>query len=334
MPTSSDNTVATAEPQSAAAAAHGSGERPRLSAEELVERWHGIGARAGAMLRDPSAPQFVAAAGRADDDISALIGDEAERSLLLLIQGAGADVQRYSVSHALLVTVVCDLAARLLPGCSDEQRRSLRQAALTMNIGMTRLQDQLARQDGPVTADQRALIENHAARGHELLGELGVADELWLQAVLHHHDAPPGALAEQPEPLRLARLIQRADLFAARMSPRKQRAALSANVAAKGAYFDERKQPDEAGSLVIKALGVHPSGSYVQLASGELAVVLRRGAVVGKPLVAAVADVHGSPYVQPILRGTESKGNAIARGVPPKDVRVRVALERLLKLAR
>jgi hypothetical protein len=308
--------------------------KPRLKGEELVERWHGVSLRAGALLRDPAAPQFLAAVQRADDDITALLGDEAERSLLMMIQSAGAYAERYSVRHALLVTSVCELAARFLPGCTDEMRRSLRHAALTMNIGKTRLQDQLALQDSPLTADQRTLVEGHAARSHELLGEMGVTDGLWLEAVLHHHDAPPGALLEQPVGMQLARLIQRADLFAARMSPRKLRAALSANVAAKGTYLDERKQPDMAGALVIKALGVYPAGSYVQLASGELAVVLKRGPLANNPLVAAIADGHGSPYVNPAPRNTDTKLTAVVRGVPPKEVRVRVPIERLLKLAK
>lgn len=329
--------TATPEPEAANAAldpVKPNTKRPGLKVDELIERWHGISLRAGAMLRDPAAPQFLAAAKRADEDIAALLAEESERSLLLLIHTAGADAQRYSVTHALLVTVVCDLAAQFLPDCGDEQRRSLRQAALTMNIGMTRLQDQLALQDGPLTADQRTLIEGHATRSGELLREMGVADEAWLEAVAHHHDAPPGALAEQSPAMQLARLIQRADMFAARMSPRKLRAALSANVAAKGAYLDERKQPDQAGSLVIKALGIYPAGSYVQLASGELAVVLRRGAAANKPLVAAVVDSHGRPYIQPSPRTTETRANAVVRGVPPNEVRVRVPIERLLKLAR
>lgn len=309
-------------------------ERPRLRAGELIEGWHGISGRLGSVLRDPSATTFAAAVRRADDEICALLETEAERSLLLLIHGAGAEAQRYSVMHALLVAVVCELAARLMPACSDDSRRSLRMAALTMNVGMTRLQDQLALQDVPLTADQRTLVDGHALRSHEILGEMGVTDPLWLDAVLHHHDAPPGALDDKPDSMQMARIIQRSDLFAARMSPRKLRAALAANVAAKGAYFDELKQPDHAGSLIIKALGVYPAGSYVQLAGGELAVVLRRTTNANKPLVAAVADGHGSPYVQPSVRATDTRVTTIVRGVPPMEVRVRVPMERLLKLAR
>ncbi|MDH5540991.1 MAG: hypothetical protein OEY03_16425 [Rhizobacter sp.] len=309
-------------------------ERPRLSIAALVEQWHGVTLRASTMLREPEATSFIAAAERADEEIAALIRDEPEASLLLHIHTAGADLQRYSVTHALLVTVVCDLASRALQGCTDEHRRSLRRAALTMNIGMTRLQDELALQIGKVTPEQRSLIDGHAARSAELLTEMGVADELWLEAVTHHHNTPPGPLAEQPIAMQLARLVQRADVFAARMSPRKARAALSAALAAKGAYYDENEKPDEAGSLVIKAVGIYPAGSYVQLASGELAIVLRRGSAPNKPVVAGIADSNGIPNVQPVLRTTDKSANAIVRGVAPTDVRVRTPVERLLKLAR
>ena len=317
----------------AAALPSGPDKRP-LSVDDLLDGWQGISLRAGALLRDPAAPQFLAAAARVDDDITGLLAQESERTLLLMIHGAGASAERYSVSHALMVTVVCELAARFLPDYTPEVRRSLRLAALTMNIGMTRLQDQLALQNSPLTDEQRSLVDGHSTQSHTLLTELGVTDELWLQAVLHHHDAPPGAWAEQALGMQLARLVRRADLFSARMSPRKKRAALSANVAAKGTYLDELKQPDMAGALVIKALGVYPAGSYVQLASGELAVVLKRSAVAKEPLVAAVADRDGNSYVQPAPRSTDTRLTAVVRGVPPKEVRVRVPIERLLKLAR
>ena len=309
-------------------------DRQRLTVEEFVNSWQGITLRVNALLREPTAAGFSAALGRADEEIAGLIRGEAETSLLLLIHTASTDLQRYSAMHALTVTVVCDLAARLLPDFGEAERRSLRQAALTMNIGMTRLQDQLALQADKVTPDQRAAIDGHATRSVELLREMGVSDELWLEAVLHHHDAPPGSLSELPLPMKLARLVQRADVFVARMSPRKARAAMSAALAAKGAYYDENEKPDEAGSLVIKALGIYPAGSCVQLHSGEQAIVLRRTEAVNKPLVVAIADGNGLPHVQPVVRATTQRSHAIVHGVQPKDVRVRTPVERLLKLAR
>jgi len=172
----------------------------RLKPAETIERWHGLYSSACALLRAPAGAQFPAMVGRLDDELVSLVDTEPEASLLLLIHEAGNDLQRYSCRHSLLVTVICELTARGLPEFDAVQRRSLRQAALTMNIGMTRLQDELALQDTSVTPEQRAEIQVHAAQGQEMLRGLGVDDRLWLEAVLRHHDAPPGPLADQPPP--------------------------------------------------------------------------------------------------------------------------------------
>ena len=116
--------------------------------------------------------------------------------------------------------------------CSSDLQ-SLRCAALTMNVAMTALQNQLAQQSSPLNAQQRAQVDAHPARAVEALRGAGVDDALWLEAVLHHHDAPGGPLAGMEPAQRLARLIRRADVFAARMSPRRGRLAMSATAAAR-----------------------------------------------------------------------------------------------------
>ena len=45
---------------------------------------------------------------------------------------------------------------------------------------------------------------------------MGVGDHDWLATVRDHHRQAPGRLADRTRPQRLARLIQRADMFAAR----------------------------------------------------------------------------------------------------------------------
>jgi HD-GYP domain-containing protein (c-di-GMP phosphodiesterase class II) len=227
---------------------------------------------------------------------------------------------------------VCELAARHL-GWPADWRPSLRRAALTMNIAMTTLQDQLALQDGPVTPRQREVIDMHAARAATQMQKLGVADELWLDAVEHHHASPPGPLAELPPMLQLARLIQRADIFAARLSPRKMRQALAATAAAKAAYLDENQQADEAGAAIIKGLGIYPPGSYVRLANQEIGVVLRRGKRANEPLVASIISKSGTPLGEPVVRDTRLKGLDISGGVAPHEIKLRLNLERLLQLS-
>ncbi len=108
--------------------------------------WQNIALRAGALLHDPPSQDFVPRLQRLDQDLQDLLRSDPDAGLLVLVQQAVGEFHQYSVHHALLVSVVCDLAARELADWPDEQRVPLRCAALTMNIAMTALQDQLALQ--------------------------------------------------------------------------------------------------------------------------------------------------------------------------------------------
>ncbi|HEV7914080.1 MAG TPA: hypothetical protein VGP22_09950, partial [Albitalea sp.] len=126
--------------------------------------------------------------------------------------------------------------------------------------------------------------------------------------------------------------IQRADIFAARLSPRRMRQAMAATAAAKAAYLDENQQAGAAGAAIIKAVGIYPPGSHVRLASSEVAVVLRRGRRANEPVVASVIGKSGTPLGEPAVRDTRMKPHAISAGVAPHEVKVRLNLARLMTL--
>lgn len=304
-----------------------------MDADALMDVWSGIALRAGALLRDPAGPDFQARLLKLDEQVHDITVAEPDRSLLWLVHHNTSDSRNYSVLHALLVAVVCELAADCLDGLPDDLKPSLRRAALTMNLGVMRLQDELAQQPGVLSDEQRGALQDHGLRAAEALRESSVADALWLGAVEHHHDAPAGPLDALPPAMQLARLVQQADIFAARLSPRKARRALSANDAAKGIYFDERKSPDECGAAVIKAVGLYAPGSFVLLRNGEMAVVVRRGERANQPLVVSVATVQNMPFSQPQRRDGSLPVHAVVAGLPPHQMRVRVPLGKLLRLA-
>jgi len=312
-------------PEASAAAA------VRKSVEDPVNAWNNLMLRSSALLHDPPQADFGTRVEKLERDLVELLEADPDAGLLTLIHATTSELHQYSVTHSLLVTSVCELAARNLPWSAD-WRRSMRRAALTMNIAMTTLQDTLALQDSPVTPRQREVIDGHAAKASRMLRELGVADELWLQAVEHHHASPPGPLAELSPCMQLARLIQRADIFAARLSPRKMRQAMPAIAAAKAAYLDENQKADEAGAAIIKGVGIYPPGSYVRLASTEVAIVLRRGLRANEPKVASIISRSGTPLGEPAMRDIRQKAYEITGGVAPHEVKVRLNLQRLLQL--
>ena len=324
--------IAQAQPDAAALAAPNAAPAERRPAADPLQVVRGLQMHIGKLLREAPQADFAARLARQAETLFALAEADPDTALLALVDATTCESRDYSTTHAMLVAVVCDLAARHVPAWTHEQRASLRCAALTMNIAMTALQDALAQQLAPPNPLQRRQIDSHAQRGADLLAAGGVDDALWIEIVRHHHGAPPGPLADLPPAQQLARLVKRADIFAARLSPRRRRSALSGAAAAKAAYLDEHQQPDAAGAAIVKATGIYPPGSYVRLASGEIAVVMRRGARANEPLVAGVIGRTGSPIVEPALRDTRLAQHAVTAGVAPDAVKLRLNLERLLSL--
>ena len=300
----------------------------------LMDSWSTVAVRASVLLRDEWRSDSVARLRQLDADVCELLASEPNGSLLWLVHHNTREPQNYSVLHALLVTAVCELTSDYLTNMSADMRASARLAALTMNLSITRLQDELARQQTPVTEDQRAALSDHGARAAASLGESGVSDPLWLGAVDHHHSAPAGTLESLEPMMQIARLVRKADIFAARLSPRGVRHALAANEAAKGIFLNEQQAPDETGGAIIKAVGIYVPGSSVLLRSGEVAVVVRRGLLANQPLVASISNPQGMPLSDPRLRDCQQSAHAVASGLPPHQRRVRVALGPLLRLAK
>jgi HD-GYP domain-containing protein (c-di-GMP phosphodiesterase class II) len=254
--------------------------------------------------------------------------------LLSLFFLSSRDLDRYSGTHAMLVSVMCGIAARDVLKWPAVQETVLCHAALTMNIGMSVQQDRMAQQKEPLNPKQRELVREHPSHSAALLRQLGVTNRDLLEAVLDHHAKAPGPLAARTLGQRMARLIQRADIFAAAISPRASRAAASTGSAMKAAYFDENSQVDEAGAALVKAVGIYPPGSFVRLTSGEVAVVVRRGSNTSAPRVAVVLNRSGLPNAELSLRDTSRAEWRVTSGVPAKEVKVNVSLARLLPLTR
>jgi hypothetical protein len=201
-----------------------------------------------------------------------------------------------------------------------------------MNLSMTDLQDRLALQSEPPSQAQRATIDAHAGKSVERLMVMGVTDATWLEAVRDHHTQVPGPLRDRSVSQQVARLIQRADMFAARLAPRTTRPPVAPGAAMQACYFDENRKIDEAGAALIKAVGIYQPGSFVRLATDEIAVVVKRGLNTSTPRVAVLVNRNGLPTVEPIVRDTSLKDHRVIASVAHREVKVQINLARLLAL--
>jgi HD-GYP domain-containing protein (c-di-GMP phosphodiesterase class II) len=252
-------------------------------------------------------------------------------SLFVLVQLLFDRSVGYSATHALLSSVICRLVGQTV-GLQSGEQASLCRAALTMNIGMARLHDALARQSAPLAEDQRAAILHHPAEGVALLRQLGVGDHLWLELVAdHHEDAAgrgyPNGKQVQGVPVQLLRLT---DIFVARISPRQARAGLLPQLAARDIYLGDDGQPNPLGAAFVKTLGLYIPGSYVRLSDGEIGVVVRRGRRANAPIVFSIVGRHGMPLGEPALRDTLEREHEVKSSISADDVKVRINVPRLL----
>ena len=284
------------------------------------------------LLRSPDPQDF---AQRFEDlflALNAYLLKNPDGALLALMQMSAEETRYYSATHAMLVSVICMTVARETLRWPENRILPLGRAALSMNVGMARLQDDLAQQSTPLTPKQAQEVDQHSDTSVNILRSMGISDPLWLDAVKTHHHRAPGKLAEKTLGQQMARLIQRADIFGARIAPRANREPMSVTSAMQASYYDETKSMDEAGAALVKALGIYPPGAWVKLASEEIGVVIRRGASASAPRVAVLLNRSGMPTGEPIPRDTSLPNWKIVSPVAHKEVRVRLPLEKLLAL--
>lgn len=292
--------------------------------------WVNLQVQANALLLETNATQFALRLDRVQAQLHRHSNLNPDGTLFALIHLSASELPMYSATHAMLVSVMCGLAAREVLNWPPALEATVCKAALTMNISMTALQDALASQVDLPTQAQRDQIGGHVASSVAQLEQLGVTDADWLAAVRDHHARDPGNWRSLNQAQRMARLIQRADMFAARLSPRAGRVPTSPAAAMQAVYFDENRQIDEAGAALVKAVGIYQPGSFVRLASQEIAVVIRRGGTNTTPLVAVLINAKGSATSDHVVRDTIAREFRIVASVAHRDVKVKMTLDRLL----
>ena len=310
-------------------------EVPNVEAREEagpVELWSDMHASLNSLLHQGTAAiQFNDKLERLAARAQGLWRTAPDDCLLVLVQLLFDARVGYSATHALLSAGLCALVSPST-GLSPAEQATLFRAALTMNMGMTRTHDAMARQTGSLTDAQRQTVREHPLRSAAVLRELGVNDALWLRLVEEQHERPDGSGYPAGKPVAdlAQRLLQMADVYVACISPRQGRGGLLSQQVARELYLGPDQQPDALGALFIKHIGFYPPGSYVRLASGEVAVVTRRGAKANAPQVFAIVGRQGMPLGEPTWRDTQDPAHEIKASLPPGDVRVVVNVPRLL----
>lgn len=282
-------------------------------------------------LRNAKHETLRAALDEVSAPVSALIDRDPDLAIFQVLRHEPTEATRYGTEHAIHCAIVCRLVAQRLHWSADEATRAFK-AALTMNLAMFELQGVLASQTTPPTDEQRRQIHSHPIRSREMLILAGVSDADWLQAVEQHHEMPDrsGYPFGINNPSELASLLQRADIYTAKLSPRAHREPMPADRAGREIFMRDPSNPITAA--LVKEFGVYPPGCFVSLASGETGIVVKRGPTVMAPVVAVMTDRHGDALPEPLRRDTTHAGFAVVAVIPARAMKVRMPTEKLVRM--
>jgi HD-GYP domain-containing protein (c-di-GMP phosphodiesterase class II) len=248
---------------------------------------------------------------------------------IFLNQAAANYAVRHCVDTALLALPIARATQK-----SPEDIQSIMAAALTMNIGMLRQQDQLQNKQDPLTEKEIEFIRHHPNESAIILQHAGVTDAAWLSYVRLHHENSDGsgyplgnAVGEIPQS---AKILAMADRYCASIAHRKYRKTLLPGAVLRDVFLAGGKASDPMlAAYFIRELGTCPPGTFVRLQNGEIGVVTRKTKVANAPVVHALIGPRGAPLSFPIQRDTSKELYAVRESISDEQATLRFSMHQL-----
>jgi HD-GYP domain-containing protein (c-di-GMP phosphodiesterase class II) len=188
------------------------------------------------------------------------------------------DKDDYLYRHSLASSVWALAFGRHL-GLDKQTLRSVGMGAMLLDVGKTKLPDELLNWPQKPTAEQWKLLRSHVESGLQLASDAEGVDRRVLQMISTHHERFDGS--GYPESLKgediqlVGRIAGIVDCYDAMTSERRYAKARPAFDAIRemqrlsGSWF----QP-ELLELFVQAVGVFPTGTLVELNTGEVGVIV------------------------------------------------------------
>lgn len=172
-----------------------------------------------------------------------------------------------------------------------------------MDVGKTRLPNELLTRTGPLSEAEMNIMRNHVEFGIEIAKNIPQIDERVIQMIAGHHEryngtGYPNGLRGSEIPV-FARIAGIVDSYDAMTAPRPYAPPVST--------FDAIRQlnnlggvefPQEIVEQFVQAIGVFPVGTLVELNSGEVGVVIAQNRTRRlRPKILLILDAGKTPLV-------------------------------------
>lgn len=211
-------------------------------------------------------------------DVSALSTEvllrDPDSAIALIAEKGHTDAQFAHALSVMTLSLLLGMQARL----PEAALRDVGTCALLHDIGKAALDHSLLRKRERNKFEE-ALYQTHCRQGQAMALKAGVVSQQVRGAILHHHEHADGSgypdgLAGSKIPLG-ARIVAVANRFDNLANPADPRRALSPSEALALMWSRERAHFDVTLlQLFVRAMGVYPPGSLVQLSDGHSGVVV------------------------------------------------------------
>ena len=228
--------------------------------------------------------------------VDSVLRNSTAMSLLVRMQ----EKDDYTSSHSLASSIWGLVFGRHL-GLDKESLTAVGLGGLLLDVGKTKLPNELLNKKGKLTDDERAHMNTHVELGLELIKQAGNVDSRVLDMVATHHERydgsgyPRGSKGNQiPVFGRIGGIV---DSYSAMTSDRSYASAVSSYDAMREfKTLSDKHYQAEMVEQFIQAIGIFPAGTLVELNTGEIGVVLKEHQATRlRPEVAVILDSDKQP---------------------------------------
>jgi HD-GYP domain-containing protein (c-di-GMP phosphodiesterase class II) len=192
-------------------------------------------------------------------------------------------MDEFAYNHAVASSVWAVIMGRHL-GFDRQSLNTLAMGGILLDIGKTRIPDSIVHKAGPLTQEEHAIMAMHVKYGVEIAqGMSGTSDDIISMIECHHerHDGSgyPEGLAGLDIPV-FGRIAGVVDCYDAMISNQTHKSAISSYDAVRVLnLMAGTKFQNQLIEQFVQALGMFPTGSLVELNTGEVGIVIEQNRV-------------------------------------------------------
>ena len=231
-----------------------------------------VGSAIKAFVHDPR--EAIREVARVSEESTAALLADPDSAIVLIAEKAHDDGH---AAHSLSVMTLALLLGKQA-GLPEAALHALGIGALLHDLGKQGINPSILR-NSERNRHEEAIYQTHCRRGFDEAARVGSLSQPMLDAILHHHERCDGGgfpdrLSGNAIPL-AARVVAIANRFDNLVNPLDYRRAMSPSEALSALWTREQKAFDPALlALFVRAMGVYPPGSIVQLSDGRIGAVI------------------------------------------------------------